>query len=78
MSLAIEIQGAVGEVLHYPLRFSDLATGRQAKRSEFVAERSPRLIDRAGERLGTGLWRPVHRAPLKRGVAGAFRSDGLR
>ena len=56
VSLAIEVQGAVGEVLHDPLRLGDLATGRQTKRSEFVAEGSPCLIDRASKGLSAGLW----------------------
>ena len=37
---AVEVQRAVLEVLHDPLRFLDLAAGRQAQRAALVAERA--------------------------------------
>ena len=58
---AVEVQRAVLEVLHDPLRLLDLAAGRQPQSAAFVAECRPCAVDGTGDRFGAALRRPVHR-----------------
>src|SRR5690606_33532775 len=51
--LPVEVQRAVLEVLHDPLRLVDLRAGRQAEQAAFEAERTPDGVDGAGQRLRT-------------------------
>src|ERR1700733_15197988 len=54
----VEIQRAVLEVLLHPLRLLEFGARRQAQGPPLVAERGPRVVDGAGDRLRTGVWGP--------------------
>ena len=48
------------------------------ERAALVAQRRPRVVDRAGDGFGAALRRPVDRALVEGGVAGAALTGGLR